>query len=246
MLRVSRTLAGSLVVGLLLIASGCGGGGDTIEQARDYAKKDGADIAKEARSAMSGLQTMHVAGTIVQGGDTIALDLSVSKSGACTGTIGVGDGSIELRSTGGQAWYKADLAFWKAEVGSEAEKVAKAVGDRWVVLSGDLASLRSFCRIDSLTGQMLDAKASIQSQGAAMVGSTPTARISVTQPGVESAAYVKASDPHYVLRIVRGAAGKSGKADDKAGQVDFTGFDQKFTVVAPDPQDVFNPANASG
>ncbi|MEX0426045.1 hypothetical protein AB3X52_00315 [Nocardioides sp. DS6] len=248
MLRVSRTLAGCLVVtGLLLATSGCGGDDDSIGHAKDYAKTDGADIAKDARAAMGRLRTMHVAGTITQGGETIALDLSVSQDGSCAGTIGVGDGSIELRSAGGRAWYKADLAFWKAEVGSEAAEVAKAVGDRWVVLSGDLASLRSFCRIDSLTSQMLGAKASYESQGAAMVGTTPTARISIEQSStgqnstgqsdLHSTAYVKASDPHYVLRIVRG----TGKA---AGQVDFSAFDQKFTVEVPATKDIFNPETA--
>lgn len=240
MRRPSRSLAVALLstAALLLTTAGCGGGDDTLEHAKDYAKGDGSDIAKDARKAMSGLTTMHVAGTIKQGSDTIALDLSVSRSGSCTGTIGVGDGSIELRSVGGRAWYKADLGFWKAEVGAEAQSVAKAVGDRWVVLSGDLGSLRSFCRIDSLTGQMLDPKASVQSEGAAMVGSTPTARLSLTESGVDSVAYVQAAEPHRVLRITRGSS-------DKAGQVDFSAFDAKFDVQAPAAKDVFNPASVS-
>lgn len=240
MLRQSRALVVGLLTaaGLLLTAAGCGGSDDTIEHAKDYAKSDGADIAKDARKAMSGLTTMHVAGTIKQGSDTIALDLSVSRSGSCTGTIGVGDGSIELRSVGGKAWYKADLGFWKAEVGAEAASVAKAVGDRWVVLSGDLASLRSFCRIDSLTDQMLDTKASVRSEGAAMVGTTPTVRLSLTQGSLASAAYVQAAEPHYILRITRGTG-------DKAGQVDFSAFDDKFDVEAPAPKDVFDPATVS-
>jgi len=238
MLTALRTLIGTLagVVGLALAVSGCGAGDDTIAHAKDYAKSDGSQIAADARTAMAGLKTMHVAGTIRQGNQSIALDLSVSRDGSCLGTIGVGKGSIQLRSVGGKAWYKADLGFWKAEVGAEAQSVAKAIGGRWVVLSGDLASLRSFCRIDSLTSQMLSPKASIDTQGAAMVGATPTVRIAISGAGVPTAAYVKASDPHYVLRIVRGSG-------DKAGQVDFSSFDAAFTVKAPAADDVVDPAS---
>lgn len=239
MLRAPRTLLGAVVTvaGLLLVTAGCGGGDDTIGQARDYAKKDGSDIAADARTAMAGLHTMHVAGTYTWDDKSVELDLSVAKDGTCSGTIGVGNGSVELRSVDGQGWYKPDLGFWKAEVGAEAASVAKAVGDRWIVLSGEMTSLRSFCSIDTLAGGMLDRKATVESEGAAMVGTRPTARVLVTRGGVDSVAYVQASDPHYVLRLTAG----SGK---RKQQVDFSAFDEKFDVEAPKPRDVFDPATA--
>ncbi|MEP9382126.1 hypothetical protein [Nocardioides sp. KR10-350] len=213
--------------------------GDTLEHARDYASQDGAAIAEDARAAMAALTTVHVSGSIRQGENTIALDLSASRSGRCVGTIGIDDGSIELRSVGGRAWYRADDAFWRLELGAKAARISRAVRGRWVVLSGQLAALRSFCRIGSLVGQTLSGKATIRSTGAAMDGATPTALLSVARSGVTSTAYVRAAEPHHLLKVIRGTPAHN------TGELDFSDFDARFQVAAPGRRDVFRPRPAT-
>lgn len=219
-------------LGVLLAGCGTGGGNGSLQQARSYATQDGTTIAGDARGAMQSLRTMHVSGRIGQDPTPVDLDLSVSRSGDCAGTVGIGGGHIELRSVGGKAWFKADDAFWQFEAGDNAARVAQVVAGRWVVLSGRLEQLRSFCRIDQLTGQMLGAKARVRPLGAVMVGTTPTVRLAVTEAGVTETAYVVAAEPHYVLRIQRTGAG--------AGQVTFSAFDQPLRVTAPPARQVFD------
>jgi len=232
-------LVAALTVAALTVAlTGCSGGEENLSKAREYAKGDAAAIAQEARAAMRGLDTMHVAGTITQGEEAIDLDLSVSQSGDCSGTIGVGGGAIELRSVDGKAWYKADRAFWQASAPGHADRVMKQVGDRWVVLAGSLSSLRSFCRIDALTDLMLSGSANYGVEGAEMVGETATVRLSVVQPGSAIAAYVLPGDPHYVVRMTRPAA-----QGEDTGELAFSEFDQDFTVDAPAASDVFRLDN---
>lgn len=209
---------------------GCGGDVGPLSRALDYAKGSGTSIAADARSAMRGLDDMHVAGQVSQGGNTVSVDLAVSGKGECSGTIGVGDGSIELRSVGGRAWYRADAAFWKVEAPDQAAEIAKKVNGRWVPLAGQLASLRTFCSIDAITDQMLNKQASIKTGGAVMVGNTPTVRLLVQQRSTSTSAYVLASKPHYVVRMTRGGD----------GELTFSAFDKSFTVKAPDPKDVFD------
>ena len=209
--------------------AGCGDSSDgSLTQARDYAAHPAASIATDARTAMRSLGSMHVAGQISQGGNTVSVDLSVSDQGECTGTIGVDAGSIELRRIGGHAWYKADDAFWRVEAPGQAAEIASKVNGRWVPLTGELASLQAFCSIDSITDQMLSSSASVKTGGAAMVGARPTVLLTATHGGNTTTAYVVAAKPHYVLRMTRGTQ----------GELTFSDFGEKVTVTAPDPRDV--------
>jgi hypothetical protein len=226
-----RLPAAALLAVVTVGLAGCGDdvGGGSLSQAQDYAKHSGSAIAADARKAMRSLDTMHVAGELSQDGNTVSVDLSVSGTGECSGTIGVGAGSIELRSVGGRAWYRADEAFWRVEAPDQAAEIARKVHGRWVPLAGQLASLRSFCSIDTLTDQMLSSSATIEAAGAAMVGTRPVVRLAVEEGGTTTTAYVDAAEPHHVLRMTRG----------KQGDLAFSDFDEKFTVDAPDPKDVF-------
>lgn len=219
---------------LAVLLAGCdgGGGNGSLEQARSYATSSGTTIAADARTAMQSLHSMHVSGRIGQDPNAIDLDLSVSRSGDCAGTVGIGGGSLQIRSVGGKAWFKADDAFWQFEAGANAARVSQIVAGRWVVLGGKLQQLRSFCRIDELTGQMLSTKSRVKALGAVMVGTTPTVRLAVTESGVTNTAYVVAAEPHYVVRIQRTGA--------SVGQVTFSAFDQQVRVTAPPAAQVFD------
>lgn len=230
---VARLAATAVLAGAALASAGCGGDDGTLSQAQDYAKSSAGTVAADARKAMRDLAFMHVAGQVHQGGITVSVDLSVSGKGECAGTIGVGAGSIELRSTDGRAWYNADAAFWRVEAPGQAKQIARKVNGRWVPLAGQFASLRTFCSIDALTRAMLDSSATTRSAGATMDGARPTVRLFVQQGGTTTTAYVAASEPHYVLRMTRG----------KHGDLTFSDFDESFSVKAPDPKDVFHLGN---
>lgn len=211
--------------------SGCGDDNGSLSQAQDYAKSPGADIADQARAAMKDLETAHLKGNVLDpDGTRVLLDLDVSSKGSCKGTIGVGDGTIELRAIGGSAWYRADEAFWSSIAPGDGKRIAKKVGDRWVKLGGQLASLRSFCSITSLTGQMLPESAKIRSAGPAMVQTVPTVRLDVTRGDDSSRAYVIGAEPHRIARFTQGAT----------GELDFSGFDKRFDVVAPQKSQVYD------
>jgi hypothetical protein len=226
----------ALLLGATLALVGCGNadGDHSLQQVRSYAEQDGPLIASAARRAMHSLDTMHVAGRIGQDAGTIDLDLSASKSGDCVGTIGINDGRVQLRSTGGKAWFRADDAFWRLEAGPNADRITGLVGDRWVVLAGRLEKLRSFCRLDELAGRLLT-HGHVHTLGPAMVGTTPTVRLAVTRAGVTNTAYVVGSSPHYVLRIRR-----TGAPGSDTGEIDFSDFDKPFTVSPPPADQVFD------
>ena len=233
--RVFRHVAGTtaLVIALTSALAGCGDDGGTLSQAREYAREPGNQIAEQARTAMQDIDTVHVEGEVLDpSGTKISIDLDVSAKGTCLGTVDIGDGEIALRAIGGSAWYQGDEAFWKsiAPGETEGERIAEQVGDKWVALDGELASLRAFCSIGSLTDQMVPEEAEAQAIGPAMVHRTPAVQLDITHGENESRTYVVASEPHRIVKWTQGSA----------GELRFSDFDKEFHVEEPGADVVFD------
>ncbi|MFI5622479.1 hypothetical protein ACIA03_03345 [Nocardioides sp. NPDC051685] len=225
----------ALILALTSALAGCGDTEGSLSQARDYAKEPGNQIAEDARTAMHDIDTVHVEGDVLDSeGTKITIDLDVSAEDACVGRVSIGDGRISLRSIAGSAWYQGDEEFWKsiAPDKGEGERIAKRVGDKWVKLEGELASLRAFCSIDSLTAQMVPAEAEAQAIGPAMAAEGPAVRLDVTYGETESRTYVLASKPHRIVKWTQGSS----------GELTFSDFDKEFQVEEPAADEVFDLA----
>lgn len=226
-----HVLTATAVVIALLSAAGCGDGNGSLSQARDYAESPGSTIAKQAREAMAGLKAVHIDGDVLEpDGTRVLLNLDTTHQGSCKGTISVGDGKIDLRAVGSSAWIRADQTFWDSIAPGQGKRFAKKIGTRWVALSGQLSTLRSFCNIDSLTNRLLPESATIKSLGPAMVSAVPTVRLEVTHGEDSGGAFVVAADPHRIARLTQG----------DTGQLDFSDFDEEFAVVAPTSGQIFD------
>ena len=228
-------LTTALIVALTSALAGCGDEEGSLSQAREYAKEPGNQIAEDARAAMHDIKTVHVEGDVLDSESTkITVDLDVSADDACVGKVSIGDGQISLRSIDGSAWYQGDEEFWKsiAPAKGEGERIAKRVGEKWVKLEGELASLRAFCSIDSLTDQMVPAEAEAQAIGPAMAADGPAVRLDVTHGETESRTYVLASEPHRIVKWTQGSS----------GELTFSDFDKEFQVEEPPADEVFDLA----
>ncbi|MBC7278764.1 hypothetical protein [Nocardioides sp.] len=228
-------LTTALTVALTSALAGCGEEEGTLSQARDYANEPGNQIAEHARTAMHDLDTVHVEGDVLDSeGTKITVDLDVSAEDTCVGKVSIGEGEISLRAIAGSAWYQGDEEFWKsiAPAKGEGERIAKRVGDKWVKLEGELASLRAFCSIDSLTAQMVPAEAEAQTVGPAMAAEGPSVRLDVTHGDTESRTYVLASEPHRIVKWTQGSS----------GELTFSDFDEEFQVEEPAAGEVFDLA----
>lgn len=224
-----------LIVALTSALAGCGGEEGSLSQARDYAKEPGNQIAEDARTAMHDIDTVHVEGDVLDSqGTKITVDLDVSAEGACVGTVSIGEGEISLRAISDSAWYQGDEAFWKsiAPAKGAGQRIAKRVGDKWVKLEGELASLRAFCSIDSLTAQMVPPEAEAETIGPAMAAEGPAVRLDVTHGETESRTYVLASEPHRIVKWTQGSS----------GELTFSDFDKEFHVEEPPADEVFDLA----
>jgi hypothetical protein len=102
-MRSTRWLAGCVMAVSALLAAGCGGSGSGSPPSATA-------LAGQMRSAIKGATSVHVTGTVAESGQTIHMDLSLTRSGSMSGTIGIGPAPITILATGGKVYMKMTAA----------------------------------------------------------------------------------------------------------------------------------------
>lgn len=228
-----RTLAfmGASAV-LLAGASGCGGA-DGPAKDKAYADESPKTIVGDAKEAMDALKTVRIAGDIEDEGETMSLDLQVSTTGDCTGTMSMSTGELSLLSVGGKLWFKGDDKFWNDAAGGDAAAVMKMVGDKWIVGGEDMADLSEICNWGTFSEEVFgDFKMNnLESLTMKVAGDEQVdgqAAVKLEDRGGDDPGmiYVLEADPHYILKMTGGGA----------GQMTFSDFDVPLDVKAPGPK----------
>jgi hypothetical protein len=223
-------------LGAAAVLSACGGDGGCAEGG-DFAARPADEIVKGAKSDMSDLDAVRVAGSMSSDGQEIKLDIQASADGDCTGSIGAAGGSAELLGVSGKTWMKPDEAFWRASVGDSADQIISLVGDKWVVIPEDEDSLNTFCDVDDLLDELLkdeDSGSTYSKQGTDEVDGDDVVKIdNEDKEEGTSTGYVLVDDPHYLVKIEK-------TEGEDTGSVTFSEFDEEFEVEAPADDDVID------
>lgn len=216
---------------VLALAAGCGGkddgGGDS-----DFAKQSGDKIAEIAKTDMKSLDAVKFAGAITSNSQKISVDIQAKSSGDCTGSIGIGDGTAEIRAKGGTSWFKPDEAFWRANASDSADAIIQAVGDKWV-LDTD-SNFAQFCDLDSFFDSLFKDQAgagSYKTTGTDEVDGEKVVKVEQTDDSGTATGYVLIEGKHYLVKLER-------TEGDEPGELDFSNFDKDFDVTAPADDDV--------
>jgi hypothetical protein len=223
-------------VGALLLA-GCGGGG--------FADESAGTITDEALQDMKGLSSLTMTGTLTQGGQRLSIDLGLTTTGDCAGSIGTPAGKAQFVSKGKRGWIKADTSFWVKNAGIPAEQVRQLIGDKYVALPPGANDFSQICDIDALLAQMdkggkKGKRSDDQVSGTAEVGGQEAVVLrGESGKGASATVWVAADDPHYVLKV-RTTGGK------EPGTIRFSDFDSARAVKAPSPAEVVDLGNPGG
>ena len=115
----------------------------------------GADaILKKATTALAAEKTFHMAGSDVEDGQKVSVDLKIAgKDGA--GQLTLGKAKVEMLTVGGTRYIKPNQAFWEQNAGGaqKAKLVMTVIGDRWVKVAAsdkDLAGLFDLFKVDDI------------------------------------------------------------------------------------------------
>jgi hypothetical protein len=228
--------AGVLAAAVVLLA-GCGGG-------NDFADQPPKDIAKAAAADMKDLKSLRMQGDLTTSGQKIGVDMQITTSGDCQGTITVTGGTAQIVSSGGQAYMKPDKSFWESQAPGQAAQIEAVVGDKWVVIPSG-SGLDSACDLS----KMLDG---IGSSASGNPSDAPTAATSDSVDGQDAVklsgednsgkpvvAWVATDDPHYILKL-------QVSQGSEPGVITFSDFDKTVTVQAPPSEQVIDLSKLGG
>jgi hypothetical protein len=239
----SSRLRAVAVLSVLVLAAGCGGddgGGDKAGDkagdggGSDFAKQSGAEIAKQSKEAMTGLDAVKFSGSITSDGQEISLDIQASSAGDCTGSLGLGGGKAEIMAKDGTEWFRPDEAFWRANAGDQADAVIATVGDKWV-LDTD-SNFSQFCDLDAFFANLFKDDADspeYKTIGTDDLDGEEVVKVEQSDDKGTSTGYVRTEGEHYLVKIER-------TRGDDPGLVEFSEFGEEFDVTAPADDEVID------
>lgn len=180
------------------------------------------------------LDSVRIAGTVVDAGDLLKVDLTITSRGDCDGTIRVGGGKAQLRRVGPQTWFQANEKFWIASTdATQGPVIAALVGARWVEFPGEeAASFDDVCDLDELLESTNDAVVG-DNLGLGTVAGREVVQVDTGDAaagGDSSVAAVSVAEPHYILEL-------DGGPD---GSFRFSEFDESPPIEPPAPGDIFD------
>jgi hypothetical protein len=200
--------------------AGCGGGGAA---GNGVAKKSPSDILAAAAGAMNGLKSVHVAGSLVESGTTIGLDMDLVAGTGARGQISENGLSFKFVTLGRTIYIDGDKSFWNHFAGAAGAQLLQGKWFRAPITTGQFAQFSALTDIHQLVGSVVANHGSLaKGQTGAVDGQQTVALRDTTQGGT---LYVASTGAPYMIELTR--SGTSG------GRVVFDHFNQPVSLSAP-------------
>lgn len=199
---------------------GCGSSSNT---SGGLASKSPAQIVSAAQTAADSASTVHVAGSIINAGTPIDLDMELVNGKGGSGRLSENGLSFELVEVGGYVYIKGSQAFYSHVAGAAA---AQLLDGKWLKAS---AGSGTFSSLTSLTNLRKLLDSTLTSHGVLTKGATSTVEgqqaVAIKDSAHGGTLYVATSGTPYPLQIAKG--GSSG------GKITFGHWNEPVTLKAP-------------
>ena len=217
-----RALALTLVLATML-AAGCGSGHSSAAKSNGEASKPPIRVLKDAKAAVASASSVHVAGSVVSGGNPITLDLSMVTGKGAKGSLTTQGFAFDLVRLGDTVYIKGSDDFYKHFAGAA---VAQLLHGKWLKATnnGRLASLAPLTDINALFGKVAANHGKLANDGAKTFKGQKVAAIRDTSDN--SKLYVAATGKPYPVAIVGGKKGQSGT-------ITFGDWNESVSLSAP-------------
>lgn len=218
-MNIARAAALPAAIAISLAAAACGSGtpGGT---AATPSLPSHAVLVSKVKAALRDAKSVHVSGTVRQGGRLLGLDLSLTHDGGISGQISVNGAGLNVLSTGGSTYIKVTKAFAKYQ--NIPASACVLICGKWFKptpaesqqMIGDISMTKLFGQMTSSTKFQYGGTATVDGQPAWVLHSSDG-----------STAYVAAQGNPYPLKIV---------GPHNSGQVSFTQWNAA-TIPGPPP-----------
>jgi hypothetical protein len=178
-------------------------------------------ILAAATRAINAVSAVHVAGSGVENGPSISLDLHLVAGKGGEGTVALGGLPLQFVVIGNESYFKASAAFWKRHTNAT---IARLVENRWfkAPTDGAFASFAEFADIHQLFSGILG------SHGRLAKGQLTTIRAQRVIPLIDETQggtlYVAATGKPYPVEIAN---------TSEHGVIVIDDIDQPTSLVAP-------------
>jgi hypothetical protein len=215
---VPAVLLLALALGFAL--AGCGGSsssGNGIES------KSPNQILEASKQAASQAASVHIAGSIVNEGKPISLDMELLAGKGGKGRISQEGFTIQIVQTGGAVYINGSAAFYKHVSGSAAAALLQGKWLKAPANSGELASLAELTDLSKLIDTALANHGPLTKGPATTIEGHKAVTLKDTAKG--GTLYVAATGKPYPLQLT--------KSGSESGKVVFNRWDQPVTVTPP-------------
>jgi hypothetical protein len=202
---------------------------------------------KQAIAALGAAKTVHMKGTITQGGQSANVDLQFSNGHGATGSIGYGGGTMKIIATATDIYVQADAQAFSAFAGGAVPSSAlNLIAGKWLRASAseatsqdnpfsafsDFANMQSFADQFTPSGSVSLVKGTTTINGKKAIGVLDDGG---GDPSQSSILYVSDDSSHLPLRIVPGpgATAATASGGPASGEIDFVEYGQPVTITAP-------------
>jgi hypothetical protein len=211
-------------LGALLVSSGllagCGGSGSS---GNGLASKSPDQVVAAAKTAASGAATVHIAGSIINEGKPISLNMELVAGKGATGHLSLEGLGIDVVEVEHAFYLNGSDAFYRHIAGPAA---AQLLHGKWLkapATGGNFASLAQLTDLRSLIDTTLRSHGKLSSAPGTTVNGQQT--VGVTDSTRGGTLYVAATGTPYPLEIT--------KAGGSSGTITFDHWNQPVTLTAP-------------
>jgi hypothetical protein len=209
----------TLLACLSLALAGCGGGSSS----NGIESKSPEEILQASKTAASQAVSVHIAGSIVNGGKPITLNMELLAGKGGKGTISQEGFTIQLVQIHGAVYINGGAAFYRHVAGPAAAQLLQGKWLKAPAGSGELASLASLTNLSKLV------ETALAGHGTLTKGQTRTIEgqkaIALQDKGRGGVLYVATTGKPFPLEIL--------KLGSESGRVLLNRWDEPVTLTAP-------------
>jgi hypothetical protein len=215
-----RILAAAALALPVTALTGCGSSSSGVN---GIAAKKPAQILATAKAQALGAATVHVAGSILEEGKPISLNMELVGGMGGMGTLSLGGLEIELIDVDKTVYVKGSAAFYSHFLGSAAARLLPGKWLKSAAAKGPLASLATLANPSDLIDDALADHGPLARIGGATVNGRRA--VGISDRASSGALYVASTGTPYPLELRTGPAG--------SGEIVFDRWNKPVTLEPP-------------
>jgi hypothetical protein len=217
-----RRLGPAALSTLAAIALAACGSSSSGGSSNGVASKSPDQIVSDATSAVASVNSVHVSGKVLSGGQNVTLNLNLVNGKGGKGSMSQNGLGFQIVAVGSEVYIDGSSAFWTKFAGSAA---AQLLSGKWLKApaTGQLSSLATLTDVSKLFNQLLSSHGKLAKGKTATVQGQKVVAVNDTTNG--GTLYVATIGKTYPIEI--------SKTGSDGGQLVFDRFNQPVSLTAP-------------